>query len=155
MSQNTLFTRLAAIAQRQDEDIERYFAYKMTTEPLSLFKDGLMRKPDKPALRKIVMPESQTFNKEKFMKSAVFTIDGGALLHRVRWSKGDSFKEIASSYMKYVRRHYGTCFIVFDGYQSNSTKSCENTRRTGSYPKCPDVTVEDENKVPYTQERFL
>jgi hypothetical protein len=30
MSQNTLFTRLAAIAQRQDEDIERYFAYEMT-----------------------------------------------------------------------------------------------------------------------------
>ena len=35
-----------------------YFEYEMSAFPMSLFKDGLMRKPDKPSLRKVLMPES-------------------------------------------------------------------------------------------------
>ena len=40
------FTRLAAIAQRE-KDVEQYFAFELTNQPHALFKDGLMRKPDK------------------------------------------------------------------------------------------------------------
>ena len=35
-----LFTRLTAVAQRED-DIESYFMYEMSPYPPSLFKDGL------------------------------------------------------------------------------------------------------------------
>ena len=48
----TLFTRLAAVAKRDDDDEERFFKYELTTEPMSLFKQSIMRKPDKPALRR-------------------------------------------------------------------------------------------------------
>ena len=51
-----LFTRLTAIAQ-QEGDMEMYFKYEMSAFPMPLFKDGLMRKPDKPSLRKVMMPE--------------------------------------------------------------------------------------------------
>ena len=38
------FTRLAAVAKREDE--EQYFDHELTTLPMALFKNGLMRKPD-------------------------------------------------------------------------------------------------------------
>ena len=45
-----LFLRLIAIAQRTPS-IEDYFHYELTAYPMSLFKDGLMRKPNKALLR--------------------------------------------------------------------------------------------------------
>ena len=45
-----LFLRLIAIAQRTPK-IEDYFHYELTADPMSLFKDGLMRKPNKALLR--------------------------------------------------------------------------------------------------------
>ena len=49
-----LLTRLTAMAQRE-EDVEKYFNYEISPFPPSLFKDGLMRKSDKPSLRKAIM----------------------------------------------------------------------------------------------------
>ena len=51
-----LFTRLAAIAQRE-ENVEDYFEFKLATSPLSLFENGLMRKSDKSSLRKVLLSE--------------------------------------------------------------------------------------------------
>ena len=50
----------------------------MTTEPLALLKGGLMRKPDKPLLRKALMNDDATA-KEQISSSPIFTI-GGALM---------------------------------------------------------------------------
>ena len=52
-----LFTRLAAIAQRE-YDVEGYFEFELATFPLSLFKDGLMRKPNNPSLRNVLLSEN-------------------------------------------------------------------------------------------------
>lgn len=40
-----MFNRLITIASRE-HDLEPMFGYELTFEPMSLFKDGLMRKPD-------------------------------------------------------------------------------------------------------------
>ena len=32
--------------------------------------------------------------------------DGGALIHRVKWLKGATYKVIAKSYVSYVYQHY-------------------------------------------------
>ena len=45
-----LFVRLAAVAQRE-EIVEDYLDFELTSYPLSLFKNGMMRKPDKATLR--------------------------------------------------------------------------------------------------------
>ena len=82
-------------------------------------------------------------------------MDGGALLHRVCWVKGSNFKKIAKSYVQYVRKHYGKCYIVFDGYESASTKSVEQKRRGKRFQKCPNVDVKEDIIVPFTQEKFL
>ena len=148
-----LFTRLTAIAQR-DHDVEKYFAYEMTTNPPSLFKDGLMRKPDKPALRRALMRDDEAMSKDQIDKSSLYVVDGGALLQRVRWMKSLTFKELAQLYVSYVRRHYGVAFIVFDGYKQPTTKSHEHLRRTGHGKKCHSIDINEANTVPVFQDKF-
>ena len=80
----TLFIKLAAVAQRE-EIVEEYFDFELTSYPLSLFKNGMMRKSDKATLRKVLLPEEDQIDPSNLTNN--FVIDGGALLHRVPWSK--------------------------------------------------------------------
>jgi len=102
----TLFTRLVAVAKK-DRNEERYFRFALTTEPMSLFKEMMMRKPDKPSLRKAIVKETGTIDVDMKNDSCMCVIDGGALLHRVCWIKGSTFKEIGGNFVNYVRKHYG------------------------------------------------
>ena len=47
INSTALFMRLAAVAKRE-ENKESYFYYKITNEQMSLFKNMMMGKPDKP-----------------------------------------------------------------------------------------------------------
>ena len=152
---NMLFTRLIAIAQREKEDSKEFFAYELTQEPMSLFKKGLMRKPDKPSLRKAIMKDDDALVRDQLPSYSVFVVDGGGLLHRVRWNRNATFDELSQMYTRYVRKYYKSCIIVFDGYEHLSTKSSEHLRRTGGGKQCPNVDVIGCNKVPFPQDRFL
>ena len=54
INSTALFTRLTAVAKRQENE-EPYFYYEMTSEPMSSFQNMVMRKPDKPSLRKLLV----------------------------------------------------------------------------------------------------
>ena len=116
-----------------------------------------MRKPDKPSLRKAMVTdeESKKLDLTSGQNIYSYVMDGVALLHRVCWVKGSSFKKIAKSYVQYVRKHYGKCYIVFDGYESASTKSVDQKRRGKRFQTCPDVDVKEDIIVPFSQEKFL
>ena len=86
MDPTILFTRLIAIAQRE-EGLVDYFNYDLTTTCMSLFKDNLMRKPDKPSLRKVILKDQESIA-SNLPDVQTIVIDGGGLLHRVRWNKG-------------------------------------------------------------------
>ena len=90
---------------------------------MSLFKNGMMRKPDKAALRKVIMPEKNVIKKEDVTKCSTYVIDGGALLHRIRWSKDMKLSVIAETYVKHVTRIYDdpNITVVFDGSDNEST----------------------------------
>jgi hypothetical protein len=108
-----LFTRLAAVAQRE-EDVEQYFDFELTTRPQSLFKNELMRKPDKASLRKVLLTEEIQCSVNEVMEiTGKYVLDGGALLYRVHWVKGMNFNEVAEAYVNYIRRNYKSALIVF------------------------------------------
>ena len=71
-----LFLHLIAIAKRTP-NIEDYFHYELTAYPMSLFKDGLMRKPNKALLRNSLVTE-----KADVQENSKHVLDGGALLHK-------------------------------------------------------------------------
>ena len=123
-----LFTRLTAILQRE-EDIKPFFAYELTAIPTTLFKDGFMRKPVKSQLAQYLTLNVQSANEPSIKTLQV--IDGGALLHRIKWGKKAAYKDIVEQYMYYIRARYGgfSC-IVFDGYgYGPSIKDHEHRRR--------------------------
>ena len=111
-------------------------------------------KTDKASLWKIILPEEIQSPNKNF--TGTYVVDGGALLHRVTWSKGMKFKDIASEYSKYIIRNYELACIVFDGYDDAlSLKSTEHQRRTMKNGSSRSVVICEENESPYTKERFL
>ena len=84
-----LFTILAAIAQQED-DAEQYFAYDLTHKTVALFKNELMRKPDKAALQNPLLTEETGIPAKQ---GTSYIIDGGTLLHWVHWVEDMKFCE--------------------------------------------------------------
>jgi len=67
----------------------------------------------------------------KDSRDQTHVLDGGALLHRVRWPKVGTFAEILRLYLYYISKRYAKdTVIVFDGYSRvPSTKDQEHQRR--------------------------
>lgn len=149
-----LFTRLTALTQ-SDENIQDHFAFELTHEPTALFKDGLLRKPQKAKLRNYLLEKQSSITEWK-MEACV--LDGGALLHKIKWKTKTTYREICLQYIAFVRRMYGkyhkVC-IVFDGYCSESTsiKAQDHQRRQDGV--CADVQVTLDADVTTSNERFL
>ena len=81
-----------------------------------------------------------------------YVLDGGALLHRVSWRKGHTYKEIINTYIQYVMRHYGTASVVFDGYKHPSTKDQAHLHRRKD--SCATVNFE-EDMTAFSAKGFL
>ena len=91
-----LFSRLIAIVQRE-EDMAPFFNYELTT---ILFKDNALRKTDKAqlarGLKNAVQPSALSLR-------AKYVLDGGALIHKVKWAKKKTYQDIVKQYVSYVR----------------------------------------------------
>ncbi|KAG1681696.1 hypothetical protein GQR58_011692 [Nymphon striatum] len=102
---------------------------------MSLFKDGLMRKPTKAVLRNALLTEKADVD-----PNALHVLDGGALLHKVRWSTSVTYREVCDLYVNHIKSKYGIGTIVFDGYMDGpSTKDHEHARRSLNKRRCADV----------------
>ena len=110
-----------------------------------------MRKPNKAILRNALLTV-----KVEVHPDATHVLDGGVLLHKVRWSGNITFEDVCKHYVKYVRKNYGTCNIVFDGYSEGpSTKDHEHVRRNASKRSNTEVHCNVTNKINIKQDVFL
>ena len=82
-------------------------------------------------------------------------IDGGALLHRIKWAKKAAYKDIVEQYVCYIRARYdGSSCIVFDGYgYSPSTKDHEHQKRTRK--TCADFHLNESMMAHNNQQVFF
>jgi hypothetical protein len=86
-----------------------------------------MRKSNKSSLAAILRKVVSSVTEVPGTK---IVIDGGSLLHRVRWQCPSTYNDIIKQYASYVRHKYGISTIVFDGYLNGpSTKEHEHVRR--------------------------
>ena len=148
---NILFSRLTLMIERSD-DMRSYFKYELTPVPTSLFHNDFMRKTDKAALARTISE-----GKDQLVKTPRYVVDGGALLHRVRWLKNTSYQDVFEQYATDIRTRYGTqVTIVFDGYNSGpSIKDHEQRRRSSTTGKAPDVKFHPTMKTNDNQSMFL
>ncbi|KAK7485546.1 hypothetical protein BaRGS_00023234 [Batillaria attramentaria] len=117
---------------------------------------GLMRQANKAALAEAVW----TAANGKDLPSPQLTdvkhiLDGGSLLHRLPWPRGETFGGICDLYANFVIRHYGMPTIVFDGYDLGpSTKDMAHLRRSGGVVGTP-VNFTPDMRVSQKKEQFL
>ena len=137
--------------------MEPYFAYELTAEPLAMFKDNSLRKGDKSVLarelrKKLSGARPTQIDPRLGMR---YVLDGGWLLHKVKWQQGVTFLEILKQYLDYVQKHYGFhSIIVFDGYNNGPcTKDHEHERR--SLNAAPDVVFDCKKPCTFNQSSFL
>lgn len=150
----TLFQRMCIIKQ-SDEELQQYLEYELAPFPMSLFSEEGMRKGTKSSLYKIFSPVSPNIESS----NSINVVDGGYLLHRVVWSKNQSFASICSNYIQYIQNHYGAnAIIVFDGYPSDtadkSTKSVERARRSRK-KNCIEINFDETMEANVSQDKFL
>ncbi|GBM11461.1 hypothetical protein AVEN_101928-1 [Araneus ventricosus] len=77
---------------------------------------------------KVLVPERPVGNTDNLY----FALDGGSLVHRVVWPKQETFSDVYTTYLSYIKRHYGDeVTVVSDGYTESSvnTKVIERQRR--------------------------
>ena len=82
-----------------EEDMIPYFAYELTAFPTSLFKHYAMHKTAKAQLAKVLMSNVQPSERNTQMHHV---LDGGALIPRVKWLKGATYREIVKSYVSNI-----------------------------------------------------
>jgi len=108
---------------------------------LSLFPPALFKakyiflKADKPQIAKAIdayakgLYESED-EPDDVPKIENYVLDGGSLIHRVKWTKGTTYGLIANGYADFVVRNYGKVTVVFDGYSDEpSIKDSTHQRR--------------------------
>ena len=146
-----LFSRLIIQAERS-HDPKAYFVYELAHEPTSLFKNGLMRKANKALLAQAIKKDVRFTDTVANPKCVV---DGGSLLHRVKWILPSTYSKIADAYVSYVDKHYGkAAMIVFDGYRCGpTTKDAEHERRASKM--MAHVKLSNENIAKGPQAAFL
>ena len=152
-----LFQRLV-MAARATTDTESLFQYELCSYPPSLFDPNLMlREPQKSLLADVlwsqVPPDIQT--PPALSQHAHYVIDAGALIHRLPWPSGIfTYKDVCELYTGYVTKKYGTPTIVFDGYNSSSTKAMTHRRRAG-YKMGATVAFDENMHVKLKKDIFL
>ena len=145
-----LFSRLLVLVER-DDDMKKCFNYELTPNPTSLFDHGMMRKANKSALGKAIKQNSLP---DKLPVSSMYIIDGGALLHKVKWPPNSTYEVIIKHYIHFVNSNYGLSCVVFDGYDNGPCiKDHEHKRRIGKISA--NVTVALQNEPTCSQESFL
>ena len=130
-----LFQRFLVVSRSGDLSLEKVLSYELSTFPPALFETrSILRKADKPQLAQAIQDHVTNLSSEAVMSSTPktdrYVLDGGSLLHRLPWKKGESYGTIASSYTDFTVRHYGLATVVFDGYgEGPSIKDNTHQRR--------------------------
>ena len=111
-----------------------------------------MRKLNKSDLIKLITNDIEHL--DSLPPNTKTVIDGGALLHQGKWQKSSTYEEVFNQYCYYLENKYGVCKVIFDGYESITTKNQEHIRRNFVVQSC-SVHICADNQVPFTQDRFL
>lgn len=158
---NLLFQRIIVLLTSKKEEygtLTDYFKYELSSYPLSLFdKNCVLRNANKSELAKEIAvmctydPGEEEISIEEEL---TFVLDGGWLLHRLSWTKQDSYIDLFSKYSDYVIKCYGKgTIVVFDGYNGPSTKDMAHQKRTKAVGR--EILFTNDMKINVTKEEFL
>ena len=129
-----LFQRFIVVSQSGDLCLEEVMKYELSPYPPSLFElKNLLRKPDKAPLLHAVRSLVNSSNDailQVIPKTDHYVLDGGSLIHRLKWTDGSTYNSIADAYASFTVDVYGNSTVVLDGYDGGpSTNENAHQRR--------------------------
>ena len=147
------------VSRSGDLSLEEVLTYELSPYPPALFETrNILRKADKPQLAQAIRDHAADLSSEAVMNSIpetdCYILDGGSLLHRLSWMKGDSYGAIAESYADFTVRHYGQATVVFDDYGESPSVKDNTHQRRGKYLH-PVVSFTTETEFSGRKEDFL
>ena len=133
-----LLQRLLATVP-SSQDLEDLFTYELCSYPPALFDTNALPRPaNKSLLADQLWELAKNVNSLQPPKLSSCILDGGARPQKVPWLWGKTYDELCAVYVTYVERRYGkNVTIVFDGYETLSTKDVTHMHRS----KLPEPTV--------------
>ena len=154
-----LFQRFIMVSQTGDINLAEVMSYELSSYPLSLFEGKhILRKADKPQLadsiKHMVSSNSAMALPNVVKETEHYVLDGGSLLHRMKWVDGSTYGSIANQASSFVIKHYGKATVVFDGHEGPSIKDCTHQRR-GKTSHYADVDVTEQRKFVGKKDAFL
>ena len=153
-----LFQRFIVVSQSEDICLE-VMKCELSPYPPSLFElKNLLRKPDKPPLLHAVRSHVNSSNDailQVIPKTDYYVLDGGSLIHRLKWTGGSTYNSIADAYASFTVDVYGNATVVFDGYDGGpSTK--DNAHQSRTRTKVTNkVDISDATKFVGKKDDFL
>ena len=135
-----MFNRLSLLTERNLSAMEG-LKYELTAVPMSLFDNNqLMRNAHKARLGNILKePVAPSLT---YIDAPILVIDGGWLLHYIRWKSNTTFLNIMKCYVDYIKQNGSrSVIVVFDGYECASTKDHCHKKRYSSSTKELNVRV--------------
>ena len=129
-----LFQRLILVAAQKDK-LEEAFCHELCGFPPALFeKQDVLLKANKPILANAIWDLASAISDKEIEQlvshSVKHVIDGGALLHKIPWDKGHTYKTICQRYVAYIWSKYERPIVVFDGYEGGPAPK-DGTRSHG------------------------
>jgi hypothetical protein len=126
-----LFQRLITVANAAG-DLESVFKYELSNYTSALFDTPfLLREPHKPdladAIWELLTPNTPMM---QMTDNVQYVLDGRALIQCIPWSSKATYKDVCYQYTEYVLKKYGKAIVVFDGYESKTTKDMTQSRQS-------------------------
>ena len=169
-----LCQRLLIAAYSSTIETSKVFSFELFNYPPAIFESPLMlRKSDKSqivdCITKLIRGKEINNHHEgseneistplhSFSEESMdhkYVLDGGSLLRHLKWKKDTTYNEIASTYAKFVEKHYENATVVFDGYLTGpSTKDNTHARRS-TLSESKKINFDPRMKFSGTQKNFL
>ena len=123
LDSNKIFYRLltSAMFKKDTIPLEETLKHELVTYPPSLFESEEQLLSSTKSLLAKSIRENTGLNAEDepdnhSYPNIMYIVDGGMLLHTIRWAKGSTFKEICFPYYTWIAK-YQNVTVVFEGYQ--------------------------------------
>uniref|UniRef100_K1QXD6 Uncharacterized protein n=1 Tax=Magallana gigas TaxID=29159 RepID=K1QXD6_MAGGI len=150
-----MFQRLTAVESETLNTTAELFQYELSSFPKSMFEaNGLLKQAAKAKLGEAIWSIGDCHAEELPTTNLLNVIDGGFLLHRIPWSKGETFSQICSKYVDHVKRGFQNPIVVMDCYIGTSTKDMTHMGRSKGI-QTSTITFTENMPLRIKKETFL
>ena len=95
--------------------------YELSPYSPALFEGKyILQKADKAQLLDAIRKYADDAVLQSIPKTDEYVLDGGSLLHRLKWKEGSTYSSVADTYASFTYNLYGKAAVVFDGYSGGT-----------------------------------